>query len=55
MRLRSPSTFLREYVKSPQILDYISNCSREMPESDYFILFPIQFYSITKIKQKDNN
>lgn len=55
MRLGSLSTFLREDMKAPQILDYISNCSREMSESDYFIVFHIQFYSITKVKQKDNN
>lgn len=55
MRLRSLSTFLREIVKAPQILDYISNGSREISESDYFILFNIQFYSLSKIKQKDNN
>lgn len=53
MRLRSPSTLLRENVKVPQILDYISNCCREISESDYLILFHIQFFS--KIKQKDNN
>lgn len=50
MRLRSLSTFLREIVKAPQILDYISNGSREISESDYFILFNIQFYSLSKIK-----
>lgn len=53
MRLRSSSTLLRENVEVPQILDYISNCCREISESDYFILFHIQFFS--KVKQKDNN
>lgn len=55
MRLGSPSTFLRENVKASQLLDYVNNWSREMSESDYFILFHIQFHSISKIKQKDNN